>query len=125
VVIETKGDASTLPCEVCGKTVPVGQVGGLAVNPHEANRIREKNRKWRAENPGVTRVSDFPRYETAHWEWGHWKCQDDSTWYYIDSQRLQNPKQALGWTLHLMGKHWLLYTDWQAMMWKLGFAVHP
>ena len=68
-------------------------------------------------------VSDRPYEDPVPWQWNHINCGEELG-YWFDAERMQTPEEALGWTLHLNKKVWLLHTDWEHFVDDLGFVEH-
>ena len=109
-------------CDTCRGPIADGD-GYLHVNHAEVRDTRQAEREWRERNeqpngPGglvltpATAWIDYPA--PARWQAHHEACDPDpDAWdYHFDVSRARTHAQLLHWTAHLMGKRWMVSTDW-------------
>jgi hypothetical protein len=112
-------------CEICGRLVHRGGIVALRTEDAYVHV-----RRWEAyekeflvgAGPHIENPSNWPDVEPAHWYWGHDRCLPADLDYWFHGSRIRNPKQALGWTLHLQEKIWFPHTDWEELMRRFGFV---
>ena len=107
------------PCQVCGKPVSTEQ-GILTIYKKELDQYEEQHKEWEKRHPldehgvQILTVGDMDEMpDLISWHWGHARCLGDGM-YTIDYSRFDSIGKALSWTLHLMEKYWLDFTDWEA-----------
>jgi hypothetical protein len=106
-------------CQICGKPVSTKQ-GILAIYNEELIQYEKQRMEWDKihpldKNSGILTpkdIIDMPRL--VRWHWGHEGCLHEYIMYHIDYSRFDTIAKALDWTLHLLKKNWLHYTDWEA-----------
>jgi hypothetical protein len=105
-------------CQVCGKEVTTEE-GFLAIYHDELMEYKKQSLEWEKKHPldenvgriiDATDIMEMP--ESVQWHWGHSECLGDSM-YDIPYSRFDTLGKVLSWTLHLMEKSWLDYTDWE------------
>jgi hypothetical protein len=119
------------PCDVCREPVTTKE-GVILVDEIKALEIANESEVEEARNLAehdyrhtVVNLGDSGPPEEVRWWYGHTRCfLDHAGEYWIPTTRIDTPRKALGWTLHLMEKRWLPYTDWDAMMRRLEYVEY-
>jgi len=105
-------------CQICGKAVSTSQ-GVLTIYKKELDQYTKRHQEWEEKHPfddagsrvlNVVEFRDLPHL--VDWHWGHSGCLADGM-YWIEYNRFDTITKALSWTLHLMEKNWLGFTDWE------------
>ena len=114
-------------CQVCGKPVSTEE-GVLTMYGKELAQFKEEKAAWEKRHPfddtGVREalnVFDFP--DAVDWHWGHDRCLSEGS-YEIPYSRFDTPLKALSWTLHLMEKNWIRFTNWEGAV-RVHHRVPP
>ncbi len=109
------------PCQICGKPVTTSQ-GVITIYGEDIKQYEESHRDWEKKHPvgeqGYRILSSEDLFELPHyikWHWGHMDCLREGV-YEITYKRFDTVAKALSWTLHMMEKKWLGYTDWRTMV---------
>lgn len=116
-------------CEVCSTPIK-GKDGYLTIPYAEINAEEKRNRereearyaaKMRGDilgmNPPIN-LAELMEHRGPHWRVLHRKCDPDpeSGDYWLDVSALRTHAQLLRTTAHLMGKGWILDTDWSQVI---------
>ena len=104
-------------CDKCGMTV-TPQEGVIAISKVEMEVAEAEGRAWELAHQGKAISLDemLTGPEPAKWQWGHQACIPDDGGYSIDAARFDSLGKTLDWTLHMMEKRWLQYTDWATLV---------
>lgn len=112
----------TFICGRCGESIAAGagsinlydaelDAAEKAWADHEALQaaaLRSPDPLAGAFSPGE--LMRLPR--PARWRPEHARCEAGRAAYWVEVDRLTSELEALDWTVHLMGKPWIQYTDW-------------
>jgi hypothetical protein len=110
-------------CDYCEKVIGPLKDAVLDVDQYEATQrwriIKEFEDSTEGQAVSAADMAKLP--DLVPWMWGHRTCGPAST-YWFKADRIDNPKKALGWTLHLMKKVWFSATDWETAMRRFAFV---
>lgn len=95
-------------CQICGKEVTTKE-GIITIYGQDIQKYQELYNDWKSKHE----VFELP--EMVDWHWGHVNCLKEGM-YSISYVRFDTPSKALAWTLHMMEKHWLHFTNWENMV---------
>ncbi|MET9083245.1 hypothetical protein ABZX77_15350 [Streptomyces sp. NPDC004237] len=102
-------------CDVCLQPVRDGE-GALAVDTARAERLVHAWRK----RVGADPLAVFPHtsgHHCAAWTVRHHTCGRQPRFCYaISVERIRTWTGLLHWSAHLADKHWLVATDWNALV---------
>jgi hypothetical protein len=106
-------------CDLCAQNVSPGD-GYLWVDNDEVARCEKKTAAWEAEHPTTENMTGDnlrTRPGPARWRVTHTACEPGSRGdaYAIELDRIMTFRDLAGWTIHLLGKRWLRYTDWDEL----------
>jgi hypothetical protein len=112
-------------CDVCKRVVADGE-GNLWVDMAEVEQVTVNERAWEQlesepqEGGAVTfsggSLLSYPA--PARWRVDHASCDPapDANAYAIEVHRCRSWADLVLWTAHLMGKEWLLHSDWDELL---------
>ncbi|SDS42294.1 hypothetical protein [Actinoplanes derwentensis] len=106
-------------CDLCAQNVPPDD-GYLWVDNDEIARCEQKTAAWEAEHPATENMTGDnlrTRPGPARWRVTHTACDPGSRGdaYAIELDRISTFRDLAGWTIHLQGKKWFRYTDWDEL----------
>lgn len=112
-------DALLATCDACNR--PIAHDGNgpghLWIDHEVVSKVERLVREWRARRSpdGVMTMDELMSMpDVAPWRIHHAACdpEPEANSYVIELHRLQNGRQLLAWTAHLIGKQWVRSTDW-------------
>ena len=112
-----------LPCTECGRSTPTAEAH-MSILDRDISGCVQAHGTFEAEHPpgAATRLIDVPDLD-LRWRWGHYACMPEGAAYWVSGDDLDTPEKALARTLHLKGKRWFNWTDWDAFMRRFGYVA--
>lgn len=114
-------------CDACGRWVKPAE-GSVLVDHSLIYDHQLDLANWEKRNPGpeYTAAQLLARPTPVSWQVLHHKCtRDDVNSYSIGVGQIRTAEEVLDFTLHLMGKAWLVHTDWEGFVRKHVFMQGP
>ncbi|MDO5681236.1 MAG: hypothetical protein Q4G46_00205 [Propionibacteriaceae bacterium] len=105
-------------CDSCSRPIADGD-GYVQVLYDDKRRYRQERKAWDAAHLGRIRCAAdlLALPEPAKWHALHTDCDPSpGTGYGFGVERIRTYRDALEWTVHLMGKVWLQDTDWDYLL---------
>jgi hypothetical protein len=114
-------------CEWCKKPLRRNSTDGLNITYGDINAAEQRGmeierREVESRNrPLKARPLSGDPIEFPHWRWEHLSCTEGEG-YFIAMNRIRDSSMAMAWTVHLMEKTWLRYTEWESAMRRGGLV---
>ncbi|WP_284762820.1 hypothetical protein [Arthrobacter sp. efr-133-R2A-63] len=111
---ETRTRKHVWTCHYCKKSIRDG-AGYVDVPGADVYRLEKAEQTWREDHPyGGTLKELLGLPNPAAWVATHTKCDPhpEKGSYRFDVAEARTTEDILDWTLHLMDKTWMEFTDW-------------